>query len=104
MRDWVDELVAEVVDELDPVSVWMLGSVARGDEGPDSDIDLLVVLRSFSPTDVLALKRHVHERTTVPVPFDIAFTDPDRFLRRSKVAGTLERAAVREGRCVYDRG
>lgn len=104
LRAWVDNLVAEIADELDPVAVWLLGSVARGDDDADSDIDLLVVLRSFSPSDALALKRRVHGGTKVPVPFDVAFTDPARFSRRAKIAGTLERAASREGRRVYERG
>jgi predicted nucleotidyltransferase len=101
---WVDDLVAEIASELDPLAIWLLGSVARGDDDADSDIDLLVVLRSYSSTDAVALKRRVHAATKVPVPFDVAFTDPARFTRRSKIAGTLERAASREGRRVYERG
>ncbi|HSH59558.1 MAG TPA: nucleotidyltransferase domain-containing protein [Acidimicrobiales bacterium] len=30
--------------ECDPLQVILFGSVARGDDGPDSDLDLLVVL------------------------------------------------------------
>lgn len=104
LRGWVDDLVAEIVQQLDPVAVWLIGSVARGDDRGDSDVDLLVVLRSFSPTDALALKRRIHGKTQVPVPFDVSFTEPERFARRSAIAGTLERAAAREGRRVYERG
>jgi predicted nucleotidyltransferase len=103
LRAWVDDLVEEIARDLDPVAVWLLGSVARGDDDADSDIDLLVVLSSFSPIDALALKRQVHARTKVPVPFDVAFTDAGRFSQRSRIAGTLERAAAREGQRVYER-
>lgn len=37
----------------DVVSAWVFGSVARGDEGPDSDVDV-AVLRGRRPTGTLA--------------------------------------------------
>ena len=37
-------VVDEVVAAVDPLEVILFGSVARGEDGPDSDIDLLVVL------------------------------------------------------------
>jgi len=103
LRAWVDDLVAEIVEEFDPISVWLLGSVARGDDDADSDIDLLVVVESFAPDETMSLKRRLHRRTQVPVPFDVSFSCPDRFSERSMIAGTLERAASREGRLVFQR-
>ena len=41
---WSDMLVAQLVDEFDPVEVWLFGSVARGNDNADSDINVLVVL------------------------------------------------------------
>ena len=104
LRDWVAPLVAQIVELVDPDAVWLLGSVARGDDDADSDIDLLIVLPEFDPADTVDLKRRVHRSVSVPVPFDVAFTDSERFTRRSRVAGTLERAAVREGRLAHERG
>lgn len=36
-------LVGRLVEAVDPQSVWLFGSRARGDARPDSDFDLLVV-------------------------------------------------------------
>ena len=94
---------AEVVRRGPAVAVWLIGSVARGDDGPDSDIDLLVLLSSYSPADGTRLKGRVYDEVTVPVPFDVAFSDRQRFTHRSRVAGTLERAAVLGRRPVYER-
>jgi predicted nucleotidyltransferase len=103
LGDWVPPLVEQVVDILDPVAVWIFGSVARGDDGADSDIDLLVVLSEFDPATTMTLKRTVLGSVSVPAPFDISFTDSRRFEERRRIAGTLERAAAREGHVVYAR-
>jgi predicted nucleotidyltransferase len=102
--EWVPDLVQEVVALLEPEAVWLFGSVARGDDDGDSDIDLLVVLSQFDAAETVALKQRVHRSVSVPVPFDVAFTDPERFAQRSGVAGTLERATLLEGRLVHERG
>lgn len=101
---WVGELVDEIVARIDPEQVWLYGSVARGDDDGNSDIDLLVVVTDLDGTDVLATKQDLLASISVPVPFDVAFTDPDRMARRAAVPGTLERAALREGRLVHGRG
>jgi predicted nucleotidyltransferase len=103
LADWLPELVDQVVALPHAGAVWLYGSVARGDDDGDSDIDLLVVLPSFDPASTMDLKRQVHGSITTPVPFDVAFTAPGRFSQRARIPGTLERAAVREGRRVYER-
>ena len=42
-------LLEAVVAHFDPIRVILFGSRARGEEGPDSDIDLLVVLDGDAP-------------------------------------------------------
>jgi predicted nucleotidyltransferase len=97
------ELVAEVVEVVDPEAVYLFGSVARGQDGPHSDLDLLVVLDQFDPAEVVGLKVRVVRAVRTPVPFDVAFTDRKRMAERARIAGSLERAARREGQLVYER-
>ena len=40
----IDELVTQVVRAVSPLKIILFGSAARGQAGPDSDIDLLVVM------------------------------------------------------------
>jgi predicted nucleotidyltransferase len=101
LSDWVPDLVAEVVALVEPRAVWLYGSVARGDDGPDSDVDLLVVLDEVDPGAVIGLKQRLYECVTAPVPFDVSFTDPSNMRMRSGISGTLERAATSEGRLVH---
>ena len=39
----VDEIVAKIVDAYRPTRIVLFGSRARGEAGPESDVDLLVV-------------------------------------------------------------
>src|SRR3989442_6822777 len=40
----IDRMVKRIVQQFDPEQVILFGSKARGDSGPDSDVDLLVVM------------------------------------------------------------
>ena len=42
--EWLDEAVRRIVAEAQPSQVVLFGSAARGEMGPDSDLDLLVVM------------------------------------------------------------
>jgi hypothetical protein len=81
----------------------LFGSVARGDDAADSDVDVLVVLDDYEPEAAIDLKHRAICSVRCPVPFDVGFTDPGRLARRSRIAGTLERAATIGGRVVYRR-
>ena len=41
----IDEMVRRIVGRFDPEKITLFGSHARGTGGPDSDADLLVVMR-----------------------------------------------------------
>jgi predicted nucleotidyltransferase len=103
LREWVDDLVAEIVAEFDPVEVWLFGSVACGDDTGDSDIDLLIVLDVYSPDKAIELKMRASRTVTVPPPFDAVFTNVERMTSRSRIVGTMERAAATHGRRVFRR-
>jgi uncharacterized protein len=99
---WVSDVVADIAATADPLRVLLFGSVAHGVDGPDSDIDLLVVLPQVEP------KRR-HEQTvrlarsiTAPVPVDLLVTDTAEIAERGDLPGIL-RVALREGRVVYER-
>lgn len=44
LAEWVPSVVRDIVAACDPLQVIAFGSVALGEDGPDSDIDVLVVL------------------------------------------------------------
>jgi hypothetical protein len=42
LAEWVPVVASQIAEVCDPVQVILWGSLARGDDDPDSDIDLLV--------------------------------------------------------------
>ncbi len=60
--------VTELLSRYPLAGVWVFGSVARGDDRPDSDLDLLVELRSgFSVIDILGLEEELADLLGCPV-------------------------------------
>jgi predicted nucleotidyltransferase len=104
LNHWSNVLTSELVALYDPVEVWLFGSVARGDDGADSDLDVMVVLDHYNTADAVDLKRRAIVSTTTPAPFDVTFSDPDRMAERASVVGTLERAVRLDGVLKYRRG
>jgi predicted nucleotidyltransferase len=98
----IGRMVKRIVKEFDPEQVILFGSQARGDAGPDSDVDLLVVM-DFKGSK---LEQSVAIRGTLrdfPLPMDIIVTSPQDFAWRKDVVGTLEWPAAMEGNVLYAR-
>jgi predicted nucleotidyltransferase len=103
LAEWVPDVVETIVAACDPEQILLFGSVARGDDGPDSDIDLMVVLSSIDYTkrhDLQASLRHV---TPALLPLQIFVTDRRECQRRRDVIGSMHYWPLREGRVVYAR-
>ena len=104
VADWVPALTNDIVATIDPIQIWLFGSVARNDDNPDSNIGLLIVVNQDRRTDALKLDHSIRCATNVPAPFDLVFSDPSSMTRRSDITGSIERASQTEGRLVYERG
>lgn len=84
------------------MEIILFGSVARGDDGPDSDIDLLVVLASVAKSDKHERMTELRNAIAAPVPVDVLVTDPAELAARGDLPGLL-RIARREGQVRYAR-
>ena len=103
LAEWVPAIVADLVRSFDPVQVILFGSVARGEDGPDSDIDLLVVLPSLDYGRRRQLMADMRRAIHVPLAVDIYPTDSRECERRRDVIGSLHYWPLREGKVVYER-
>jgi len=95
-------MVQRIVRQFNPERVILFGSHARGEAGPDSDVDLLVVM----PVEGWKHKKQVEIRVAlhdIDVPKDIIVTTPEEFAWRQEVVGTIEYPAVKEGKVLYAR-
>jgi predicted nucleotidyltransferase len=98
----IKRMAWRIVEQFHPQQVILFGSYARGDAGPDSDVDLLVVM----PVEGSKREKRIALRGALNdfrVPKDILVSTPEEYSRRKDVVGTIEWPASREGRVLYAR-
>ena len=86
-----------------PAEVILFGSVARGEDGPDSDIDLLVVFDHVDPADKRSMMARIRSAINTFAPVDVIVSDPVEMARRRDDVGSILYWPAREGRSVYRR-
>ncbi len=101
-RKDIRELATQIVRKFNPEQIILFGSHARGDAGPDSDVDLLVVIQvsEFKREKQVEIGVALHR---FKIPTDIIVTTPEEFAWRKEIPGTIERPAALEGKVLYAR-
>jgi predicted nucleotidyltransferase len=97
------ELLDTVVAYFAPQRVILFGSAARGDAGPDSDIDLLVVVDDDTPPEKATLAAGYAARGSYRRAADVIPIRRSVFERKRRIVGSLASAAATEGLVVYER-
>ncbi len=94
--------VRRIVEGFRPLRIILFGSRARGEAGPWSDIDLLVVLPKVADkrqTTVEVLR----VLSDLSIAKDVVVTTPAEIERRGRMVGDVLRPALREGKVIYER-
>jgi len=96
----IREMVNRIVRRFDPEKVILFGSYATGNAGPDSDVDLLVVMPIMGSKRKKAVEIGValHD---MGVAKDVIVVRPDEFEWRKDIIGTIEWPAAHEGKILY---
>jgi predicted nucleotidyltransferase len=98
----IRQIVKRIVSQFRPERIILFGSYALGTAGPDSDVDLLVVmpiLGSRLKTE-LQIQTVLHD---IGLTKDVIVSDPEDFEWRKDVVGTIEWPAAHEGKVLYAR-
>ena len=101
IQDVLDEVKRRIVPKFHPQRIILFGSYANGVPGPDSDIDLLIVMNVEGSTrqkaneiDLLMADRRI--------PMDFIVLTPEQYERQKNTVGTIVRQVEREGMVVYE--
>ena len=96
----IHALADSIVREFNPERIILFGSYAHGTPGPDSDVDLLVVLPFEGKTWRMAseIRRRIRPR----FPLDLLVRSPEQLRRWPNEAGTFLREITQEGKVLYE--
>ena len=96
----LDEIIQRVVEAARPERIVLFGSAARGEMGPHSDVDLLVIA---NVEDRLAAMGRIHRRLRGEhAAVDIVVVTPAEVARYRNSHALIIKPAMQEGRIVYE--
>ncbi|MSP87477.1 MAG: nucleotidyltransferase domain-containing protein [Alphaproteobacteria bacterium] len=97
------KLLDALVGFFAPRKIILFGSAARGKAGPDSDLDLVVILDDDCPAEKLSWRALGEARRGYHDPVDIIACRESVFQERKDIIGSLAHIATNEGVVVYER-
>ncbi|MCW5981964.1 MAG: nucleotidyltransferase domain-containing protein [Bryobacteraceae bacterium] len=95
------EVVRRLVAAYRPERVYLFGSVARGDAGPDSDYDLLIVVPDDVPDSQKSPDLGYAVVEGLPRSGDFLVWTRRRFDSRLHLKASLPSTVLREGKLLY---
>lgn len=96
-------VVETLVEVAQPTRIMLFGSRARGEQGQDSDLDLLVIKETV-PDRLREMVRLRRALASVLLPIDILVYSEEEVREQESWLGTPLYEALREGRALYARG
>ena len=98
----IRDMVRQIAIRFRPEQVILVGSYAKGTAGPDSDVDLLVIMRPEGSKRQQATKIDIALKDA-PLPKDVIVVTPEDVERQRNIIGTVIYPALREGKVMYER-
>jgi uncharacterized protein len=98
----LSEIVRRLVETYQPLRIYLFGSSARGDTGPDSDYDLMMIVPDDAPPERKRAKLAYDRLWGTGAAADVVVWTVGHFTRRSSVVTSLPATVLREGRLLYE--
>jgi predicted nucleotidyltransferase len=96
----LDDIIHRIVEVAHPEKIILFGSAARGEMGPHSDIDLLIIKGGADALDLMAeIYRNLRG---VGAAVDAIVVRPEDVERFKDSHALVIKPALKEGRVVYD--
>ena len=97
----LNEIVRRLVDVYHPEQIYLFGSAARGDAGPDSDYDLMVIVADDAPEHLKRGTAAYEALWGIGVAADVLVWPRSDFNRRLPYKASFPSTVVREGKILY---
>lgn len=95
------EAVSRLVSAYSPESIYLFGSMARGDSGPDSDHDLLVIVPDDAPAALRNAQLAYQVLWGTGTAADVVVQRRCYFESRKHIRSSLPATILREGKLLY---
>jgi predicted nucleotidyltransferase len=95
------EIVKRLVDSYNPDMIYLFGSKARGEAGPDSDYDLLVVVPDSAPVELHESRLAYQILWGVGTAVDVLVWRRQAFEERLHLRASLPSVVKDEGELLY---
>jgi predicted nucleotidyltransferase len=97
----LQELVRRLVEAYQPQRIYLFGSKARGDEEPDSDYDLLLIVADDAPAEHQRSRLAYQVLRGTGIAADVLVWTRSRFDKRSRVVASFPATVLREGKLIH---
>jgi len=95
----LDDIIRRIVEVAHPEKIILFGSAARGEMGPNSDVDLLIIKKGADVLDLMGqIYRNLHGAGAAVDAIVVTPEDVERFKDSHAL---VIKPALREGRVVY---
>jgi predicted nucleotidyltransferase len=100
-RAVLDELLRRLIAAYNPERVYLFGSKARGDDGPDSDFDLLLIVPDEASPERKRSRLAYECLWTTGIAADVLVWTRSSFENRLHLKASLPATVVRDGKLLY---
>ena len=98
----IDELVRRIVEAVHPLRIILFGSAARGEMGPESDVDVMVVMpQGTHELHTAQDLRMLLFESEFPLPVDVVVAVPEVLEEYGDDIGYIYHTVLREGKELY---
>jgi predicted nucleotidyltransferase len=96
----IENISSQIIAKYKPEKVILFGSAARGEAGPDSDLDFLIIKKDpphFGEDRIRELSRLIERK----VPVDFVVYRPDEFEQRLRMGDPFLKSILKEGKVLH---
>lgn len=95
------QIVERLIEAYRPERVYLFGSIARGEAGPDSDYDILLVVPDDAGPERMRSRLAYQALRGTGIAADVLVWTRTRFEARARVQASLPATVMREGRLLH---
>ena len=95
------EIVRRLVEAYEPERIYLFGSQARDEAGPDSDFDVLVIVPNEAPPERKRSRLAYERLWGTGVAADVLVWTAEGFDSRIHLRASLPATVLREGKLLY---